>query len=328
MYTDWFPVFLRVMEYYAGILFLTTNRVGDFDEAFTSRIHVSLYYPDLSDKQAVEIFKLNLGMIEERFRPKGRKIKIDDVDIILFADNYFKEHPHGRWNGRQIRNACQTALALAEYEAQEAQGDDPQNSVKTDAAVNLTVAHFAVVSDAYLEFIDYINRLFGTNSSRRAHEDKLRAFLADANDSIVASLMDKKAAFSRSTRPQQSQPQAQYPAAPAVAPPADPYYGYTQPARAPRGSLNPNAMPPQRQPYGNNEWSSVPQGPPRGAHTPEPPYIPSQQSPQARIHIPRSAQYANQPTASAFTEPEPPYTGQELPGGLSSAPSGNAPAHG
>src|SRR4051794_28771603 len=30
------------MEYYAGILFLTTNRVGDFDEAFTSRIHVSL----------------------------------------------------------------------------------------------------------------------------------------------------------------------------------------------------------------------------------------------------------------------------------------------
>ncbi|KAL2855278.1 hypothetical protein BJX68DRAFT_253847 [Aspergillus pseudodeflectus] len=287
-------VFLRVMEYYAGILFLTTNRVGDFDEAFTSRIHVSLYYPDLSDKQTVEIFKLNLGMIEERFRRKGRKIKIDDVDIILFADNYFKEHPHGRWNGRQIRNACQTALALAEYEAQEAQGDNPQNSVKTDAAVNLTVAHFAVVSDAYLEFIDYINRLFGTNSSRRAHEDKLRAFLADANESIVASLMDKKAAFSRTP--------------------------------APGGYLNPNAMPFQRQVYGNNEWSSVPQGPPRGAHTPEPPYIPSQQSPQARMQIPRSAQYANQPMASSYTEPEPLYPGQELPGGLSSAPSGNAPA--
>lgn len=33
-------VFLRVLEYYAGILFLTTNRVGTFDEAFKSRIHM------------------------------------------------------------------------------------------------------------------------------------------------------------------------------------------------------------------------------------------------------------------------------------------------
>jgi hypothetical protein len=37
-------VFLRVLEYYSGILFLTTNRVGIMDEAFKSRIHVSLYY--------------------------------------------------------------------------------------------------------------------------------------------------------------------------------------------------------------------------------------------------------------------------------------------
>lgn len=36
-------VFLRMMEYYTGLLFLTTNRVGSFDEAFKSRIHISLY---------------------------------------------------------------------------------------------------------------------------------------------------------------------------------------------------------------------------------------------------------------------------------------------
>jgi SpoVK/Ycf46/Vps4 family AAA+-type ATPase len=34
--------FLRAMEYYQGILFLTTNRVGTFDEAFISRVHVSI----------------------------------------------------------------------------------------------------------------------------------------------------------------------------------------------------------------------------------------------------------------------------------------------
>ena len=35
-------VFLRQLEYYKGTLFLTTNRVGDMNPAFKSRIHVSL----------------------------------------------------------------------------------------------------------------------------------------------------------------------------------------------------------------------------------------------------------------------------------------------
>lgn len=42
-------VFLRVLEYFTGMLFLTTNRVGAFDEAFKSRIHISLYYPPLGE---------------------------------------------------------------------------------------------------------------------------------------------------------------------------------------------------------------------------------------------------------------------------------------
>lgn len=44
-------IFLRVLEYYEGIMFLTTNRVQTFDAAFQSRIHISLEYPEL-DKPA------------------------------------------------------------------------------------------------------------------------------------------------------------------------------------------------------------------------------------------------------------------------------------
>jgi len=44
-------VFLRILEYYTGILFLTTNRVGTFDEAFRSRIHMWLYYPPLDSSK-------------------------------------------------------------------------------------------------------------------------------------------------------------------------------------------------------------------------------------------------------------------------------------
>ncbi|CZR60280.1 uncharacterized protein PAC_10176 [Phialocephala subalpina] len=73
-------VFLRVLEYYSGILFLTTNRVGILDEAFESRIHVSLYYPPLSKEQTLAIFEVNiqdfLGQWDD-----------DNADIDAYAEN-------------------------------------------------------------------------------------------------------------------------------------------------------------------------------------------------------------------------------------------------
>src|SRR5262249_30610823 len=39
-------IFLRLLEYFQGILFLTTNRVDTFDEAFQSRIHLPLRYEE------------------------------------------------------------------------------------------------------------------------------------------------------------------------------------------------------------------------------------------------------------------------------------------
>ena len=41
-------VFLRHLEYFQGIMFLTTNRVTTFDEAFQSRIHFVMRFSDLS----------------------------------------------------------------------------------------------------------------------------------------------------------------------------------------------------------------------------------------------------------------------------------------
>ncbi|UKZ78990.1 hypothetical protein TrVFT333_006741 [Trichoderma virens FT-333] len=165
-------VFLRTLEYYNGILFLTTNRVGDFDEAFTSRIHVSLYYPELDHKKTIQVFKLNLEMIEKRIAQKGKSIQLDKTDICMFAGEHFIKHEHARWNGRQIRNACQTALALAEFEAQ---GNNHRAVQKPNAAIKLDVRHFSVVQEAYLEFAKYMNDLYGTNAARRAKEARLRA---------------------------------------------------------------------------------------------------------------------------------------------------------
>lgn len=40
-------VFLRILEYYRGIMVLTTNRVKEIDDAIQSRISVALHYAPL-----------------------------------------------------------------------------------------------------------------------------------------------------------------------------------------------------------------------------------------------------------------------------------------
>ncbi|KAH7140359.1 hypothetical protein B0J13DRAFT_557563 [Dactylonectria estremocensis] len=113
-------VFLRVLEYYNGLLFLTTNRVGTIDEAFKSRIHLSLYYPPLDKTQTRDIFKLNIAKLKEieseRAKMTGEPaIVIKEADIIDFATKHYEElaRSTGCWNGRQIRSAFQITSSLA-----------------------------------------------------------------------------------------------------------------------------------------------------------------------------------------------------------------------
>lgn len=166
-----FTVFLRVLEYYAGILFLTTNRIGDFDEAFASRIHMSLHYPALDEVSTAKVFRLNLGLIKARLRDR---VKIAEDEIITAAGKHWRENKHARWNGRQIRNACQTALALAEFDAQP-KGKKYDIKEKTTSKIHLNLSHLEIVSNAYLEFTDYLKAVHGADADGRAKESGLRA---------------------------------------------------------------------------------------------------------------------------------------------------------
>ncbi|KAF3037082.1 hypothetical protein E8E12_004202 [Didymella heteroderae] len=147
-------VFLRVLEYYKGILILTTNRVGAFDEAFKSRIHLHLYYPALNKDQTLAIWKMNLDRVIDR---KQGRITADEGEILRFAEAHFEQHKKSntRWNGRQIRNAFQTALAMAEYEALEAAGLEEawdESAELLDTEAQLKVAHFETVAEASMQF--------------------------------------------------------------------------------------------------------------------------------------------------------------------------------
>ncbi|KAJ4268901.1 hypothetical protein NW762_002972 [Fusarium torreyae] len=100
-------VFLRALEYYEGILILTTNRVGTFDEAFKSRIQLALRYEKLKDYQRKQIWRNFL----DRLRGLGEDQNIDFDNIELHLDE-LAQYP---MNGRQIRNSITTGRQLAKY---------------------------------------------------------------------------------------------------------------------------------------------------------------------------------------------------------------------
>ncbi|KAJ8114483.1 hypothetical protein OPT61_g3643 [Boeremia exigua] len=170
--TNALAVFLRVLEYYTGILFLTTNRIGDFDEAFASRIHLSLEYPQLSKASTESILALNMRLIKKRFRQSRKTIDIEETEICSKFSKFWEENEEARLNGRQIRNACQTALALAEFEAQ---GSSHKDVLRPDATVRLQPMHFNTILKAYLDFAEYLNKTYGVSPEQRAKEQKLRA---------------------------------------------------------------------------------------------------------------------------------------------------------
>lgn len=115
-------VFLQTLEYYTGILFLTTNRTGLLDEAFGSRIHMALYYPSLGRLENERIWRSNLNRVIKNKQVNQQRLILTDngEETIRYAMRLYDWNSAKRstiWNGRQIRNSFQTAVALAEFDA-------------------------------------------------------------------------------------------------------------------------------------------------------------------------------------------------------------------
>jgi SpoVK/Ycf46/Vps4 family AAA+-type ATPase len=90
-------IFLRTLEYYEGILFLTTNRVDNIDLAFQSRIHIAIEYQALDAKSRRHVWS--------NFLSHG-------VDHEL-TDAHLEELAEIDLNGRQIKNVLKTSQLLA-----------------------------------------------------------------------------------------------------------------------------------------------------------------------------------------------------------------------
>ncbi|THY31303.1 P-loop containing nucleoside triphosphate hydrolase protein [Aureobasidium pullulans] len=98
-------VFLRHLEYFSGIVFLTTNRIHVFDAAMKSRVHLALGYYEPDKEGRRRIWKQSLE-------------KLQQEDSELDIDNISEQLSKERLNGREIFNTIHTASTLARFGAE------------------------------------------------------------------------------------------------------------------------------------------------------------------------------------------------------------------
>jgi hypothetical protein len=156
-------VFLRKMEYFRGLLLLTTNRIGHIDDAFLSRVHVVIRFKPLDDRMR--------SLIWEGFFDKLKHGREGSVVVAVNARKYALESDEVKklqWNEREIRNAFQTSLALAEFEAFEAGNE----------VVVVESEHFRRVVKMSKEFKRYVDSIEKMPENKRAER------LKDRNDAF------------------------------------------------------------------------------------------------------------------------------------------------
>jgi SpoVK/Ycf46/Vps4 family AAA+-type ATPase len=92
-------VFLKHLEYFQGVMFLTTNRDDDIDDAIDSRIHIRLQYKPLNPKDRARLWETQL---------KKSKFALDWSSQVF--EDLGKEYDI---NGREIQNLAHIAKRLS-----------------------------------------------------------------------------------------------------------------------------------------------------------------------------------------------------------------------
>lgn len=150
-------VFLRVLEYYDGILVLTSNRVGTFDEAFKSRIQLAVHYHNLTLNQRTKIW----GNFVQRL---GKELGEEGIDFVDLR-HHIPQLAENEINGREIRNIITTARQCARWE----RSQPNQSNYKLDYEVMNEVLQTTKKFDQYIRDVKE-----GLSDDQLAAQDSIR----------------------------------------------------------------------------------------------------------------------------------------------------------
>ena len=107
-----------MLEYYEGVMFLTTNRVQDFDRAFQSRIHMAVHYTQLPFASRRALWKAFVVRA------------CDGVAPDWLSDQKLDQLAGVELNGRQIKNVVKTAHTIAKSSGSRLENVHIQSSLK------------------------------------------------------------------------------------------------------------------------------------------------------------------------------------------------------
>ncbi|KAK8057254.1 P-loop containing nucleoside triphosphate hydrolase protein [Apiospora saccharicola] len=150
-------VFLRALEYYRGILFLTTNSVLGIDEAITTRATLIIQLGLPSPAQRRDICSKIETRINEKLEFDFREGARDVVETII-EDKY-------KWNNREIINVHQIAIALAQQDEAAAAAE---GSREPRPRVDIANKHMMSAVKIVKEFAEYQEEARGGETSAEA----------------------------------------------------------------------------------------------------------------------------------------------------------------
>lgn len=176
---------------------------------------MALYYPPLNWLTTKKIWR----NLIRRARESATKIECNPDALIDFAWQLFEDQDkHNKsigppWNGRQIRNAFQSAIALA------------RNEIKgSSASVMVEPRHFKTVADVSNQFNHYIWRV----KSKRTDADVAKEYQF-RDDNFDHYSTDSQGPSHSQTYQQQPPPQPQMPMRHAT-PSGNPFQGFSIPS--------------------------------------------------------------------------------------------------
>ena len=160
--------FLHALEYYPGMIFITTNRPGDLDDAFISRFHLILQYQSLSNESRRDIWL----KFFEKLETDQENLSDNDTRVVVHGSvqNYIMTDPHLQaleMNGRDIRNAFHASIKMAINRA--ALLKVPPKKIKLEAQdVRCVIEN----KYAFRQFLENVH--IGKSEEQRAFDQGLR----------------------------------------------------------------------------------------------------------------------------------------------------------
>ncbi|KAL1901528.1 hypothetical protein Sste5346_001935 [Sporothrix stenoceras] len=207
-------VFLRMLEYYRGMLFLTTNRHDDFDNAFYNRIHVTIEYGELTKEWRANIWREHVqracrrnkdplmwcdveeeqeeteakangeaeAKTEAEFaRYDSSKSKGKSTEVVVasdgppFDDLLFTTLGEVHSNGRDIKNYVRTSLAFARSEDEDLGLEQVLIVLENNLERNVVAAHKDVLGRLHALSDRQVRQHEARQAKLKAKEEKEKA---------------------------------------------------------------------------------------------------------------------------------------------------------